>query len=79
MVSITVPATAIFTQGIKNVTINIKKLVYSSPHKITFLFMKEVKTYTGYSGYIIRICDILVCRILLKSAIKLDTTKPDMS
>lgn len=41
--------------------------------------MKKVKTYTGYSGYIVRICDILVCRILLKSAKKLDTTEPDMS
>lgn len=41
--------------------------------------MKEVKMYTGNSGYIVRICDILVCRILLKSAKKLDTTKPDIS
>lgn len=41
--------------------------------------MKKVKTYTGYSGYIVRICDILVCRLLLKSAKKLDTTEPDMS
>lgn len=41
--------------------------------------MKKVKMYTGYSGYIVKISDILVCRILFKSAKKLDTTKPDTS
>lgn len=42
--------------------------------------MKKVKMYTGYSGYTVRICDILVCRILLKSAKKIGyIIKPDMS
>lgn len=42
--------------------------------------MKKVKMYTGYSGYTARICDTLVCRILLKSAKKIGyNMNPDKS